>query len=125
MKIGQIAGKWAARLISAGGAMLLAACYGPARPDQRSVPVKHVRGVVKLGDRPVAKAVVCESGDPQRCPLTQEDGQFELRFEADGKNHEVCAKPYDGSVGFVPNCVTVPGDTQFQEITITVNPVNP
>ncbi len=123
MKVVKIVGKWAAYALSAGGAMLLAACYGPARPEHRSFPVKRVQGIVKLGETPVAKAVVCEQSEPQRCPMTQEDGRFELRVEADGKNHEICVRPYDATVSFSPACVTVLGDTNPQEVTISVQPV--
>lgn len=124
MKVAKMARKWVVYALSTGGTMLLAACYGPARPEYRSSPVKQVRGMVLMGNFPVPNAVVCEKNNAQHCPMTQEDGSFHLRFEADGENHEICARPHETSAAFTPVCVMVPGDTTLQEVTIRVTSVS-
>lgn len=123
MRIDASLGRWMARILSAGGALVMAACYGPARPEHRSYPVKHVRGTVQMDGKPVARAMVCLQTEPDRCPLTDEEGRFDLRFEADGKNHEICVRPFESGISFQPGCVMVAGDAVSQDVELTVKPV--
>jgi hypothetical protein len=85
--------RWSTGLLSAGGAFFLAACYGPQRPPHGPPgPSRAIRGVVLHGDTPVEGIAVCEMQLPDRCPLTDAEGRFEVRFISDGSPVRLCTK---------------------------------
>ncbi len=125
MKTRQALLRWTTGLLSAGGALVLAACYGPQRPMQRPMQTRLVVGTVQLGGQPVEGVAVCDSKMPDQCPLTDVGGKFEIRYEDDGQPHQFCTKnAVSGATNkYSTECVVVNPGTS--EITISVQKLEP
>jgi hypothetical protein len=96
-------------LLSTGGALVLAACYGPVRQ-----PVGPVSGTVRDAEGPLPGASVCirakgHPDEPGPCAKGGSDGQFTVpRFQSRFPTHEVCASVPAAAAGQPPRETCVP-----------------
>ena len=91
MKTKQKILRWTTGLLSAGGALFIAACYGPARPHHAA---SSVHGRVLLDAEPVDNLEVCVTTDAQdHCTHTTDRGQFHLNYRSDSRVYpEICVR---------------------------------
>jgi hypothetical protein len=98
-------------LLSAGGAMMLAACYGPQR-----TPVGPLSGTVRDASGPLADARVCvkvkdQPAEPGPCVQSDEQGTFTVpRFQSKFGSLEVCVTPKAPAPDAKPAQTCVPLD---------------
>lgn len=117
----QVLLRWSTGLLSAGGALFLAACYGAQRPPhgppQES---RSVGGVVMSDSGPVSGIAVCDTRLPDQCPLTDADGRFVIRYLEDGNPTKLCTRnAVEGAaVRYTEACVEVPPGAASVQITV-------
>ncbi|MBU1241823.1 carboxypeptidase-like regulatory domain-containing protein [Myxococcota bacterium] len=98
-------------MLSAGGALVLAACYGPVRQ-----PVGPISGTVRDADGPLPGASVCVrvKGHPEEagpCTKGDGDGKFTVpRFQSRFPAHEICVSVPADAPGLAPRETCVPLD---------------
>ncbi len=115
--------KTATGILSAGGALFLAACYGPQRPPYGPDRASSMAGKVLFRDTPVAGMTVCvKTSKDQGCTLTAEDGTFTIEWMSESSSYpQVCTRNTAETPAYRETCTVV--RTQYQDVVLHLEPV--